>query len=107
VGRILESLSIILLAAAPFLFFFCFVQRQFPVLALSGMWVVVLPTLGFMALLGSSLAAGQPAFSELFFPPGEVEAWWGVLIVTYPTLGSIGYSLGIAFERARLAVTRA
>lgn len=95
VGRILESLSIIFLAGVPFFFLGRFVQYRFPGLALSGRWVWVLPALGFMAVLISSLTAGHSAFSDLFSPPGEGEAWWGVLIFTYPTLGSIGYSLGL------------
>jgi len=94
-GRTLETASIFALALGPA--FLCgrlirSKRRQF---AYSGRWVWLLPTALLLVLLLSSPSKLSRNLGELFFPPSEGEAWWAVLVFTYPTLGSLSYSFGV------------
>src|SRR5665213_992448 len=101
-GNVTEALCIITLAFLPALFCGFLVQRFMPGFASSGRWVWLLPSFLLFAMLVSSLHSGIFArdVSDLFYPSNQGEAGWAVMLATYPTLGCLGYSLGIIF-RAR------
>jgi hypothetical protein len=101
-GNALEALSVIALSFGPAAMFGWAIQQSMPRVAASGRWIWLLPCLFGLALLLSSLhrASFMRELSGLFYPEAQGEAWWAVMLFTYPTLGSLGYSLGIIF-RAR------
>jgi hypothetical protein len=66
-----------------------------------GCWIWLLPTGYALLMQGVALASGHfgEGLSELFCPPDDGEAFLGVWGFTYPWLGCLGYSLGIAIDR--------
>jgi len=103
IGRVFEALTIIVLGGVPAFVAGYTMRRRAPTLAYSGRWIWFLPSAVVVAILTFSLfhSGLQDDLLELFSPPPIGEAWWAVLLVTYPTLGCCGYSLGMAFPRER------
>ncbi len=98
-GRLVEALGTIALGLTPTFLVGVLFGSRFPHFAYSGRWVWLLPTALFLiALLSSALDSmlGQE-LSDLLFPPDDPEAMWALAFLSYPTLGCIGYSLGICF----------
>lgn len=102
-GRAFEALSIATLTLGPAFLVGRGVQRWLPDIAVSGRWLWLVPSSFVSASLFSSLVHSTLGrdLVDLFYPPPEGEAWWAVLFFTYPTLGFIGYAVGIAFETVR------
>lgn len=98
-GNLAEALCIITLAFAPALLSGVLVQGYMPRFASSGRWIWLLQCFLVVAGLLSSLHSGMFAtnVSGLLYPEKNGEAWWAVTLATYPTLGCLGYSLGIIF----------
>jgi hypothetical protein len=101
--KLFEAQCIVALALGPAFLCGRMVRSRLPSLAYSGRWVWVLPSALMAAALISSAFSStlDDNVAGLLFPPPEGEAWWGVLIFTYPTLGCVGYSLGIASKAGR------
>ena len=101
-GNVIEAVCIVTLSFVPAALFGSGVQRSVPRLASSGRRIWLLPC--FLLLVGLLSALHNTMFvsdvSDLFYPSTQGEAWWAVYLFTYPTLGCLGYSVGIIF-RAR------
>jgi hypothetical protein len=102
-GKMFEASGVVALAMGPAFLCGRAVKSKFPKFEYSGRWVWLLPSALLAAMLVSFAFSSrlEQNVAELFFPPPEGEAWWGVLIFTYPTLGCVGYSLGIGSEAER------
>jgi hypothetical protein len=100
-GNVLEALCIVALSFGPAAICGWLVQQSMPRVAASGRWIWLLPCLLVLALLSSfPHAMFMHNLAGLLYPEEQGEAWWAVALATYPTLGCLGYSLGIIF-RAR------
>ncbi len=108
-GKVLEATCIVALALGPAFLCGRAVKSKFPKFEYSGRWVWLLPSalLAVMLLSFAFSSRLEDNVAELFFPPPGGGAWWGVLIFTYPTLGCVGYSLGIGSEAGRAAIQKA
>ena len=87
------------------------VARLFPSSVITGRWVWPVPTLFFLLFFvrDALFSSFGHALSDLFYPGPNGEAWWGVMIVTYPTCSAALYALGMFFaanQRARGKETR-
>lgn len=102
VARMIEAASAIGLAFAPGFSGGRLIQSKYPHFAVSGRWVWVLPCIFVSALLLVFVTYTHTPLSrslaDLFSPPNDLAGVLGVLFVTYPTLGCVGYSLGIRVE---------
>ena len=98
-GSLAEALCIITLGFVPALLCGVLVQGNIPRVAASGRWGWLLPSFLVLALLFSSFPGGRfmHEIEGLLYPEKNGEAWWGVMLLTYPWLGCLGYSLGIIF----------
>ena len=98
-GNLAEALCIITLGFVPALLCGVLVQGYMPRVASSGRWVWLLPSFLVLALLLSSFPDGRfmHEVEGLLYPEKNGEAWWAVYLFTYPTMGCLGYSLGIMF----------
>jgi hypothetical protein len=83
------------------------VQRGFPRAVRVGRFVWILPTVFFVIcfLADCTNRPFPTVFADFFWPGSNGEAWWGVILVTFPTWSSICYSIGIIFTAKRLTVT--
>jgi hypothetical protein len=65
----------------------------------AGKYIWILPSMITLAI--SLMTGGFRAHDaeDLLFPVHDGEAWWAVFMCTYPTIGCIAYSLGIALRR--------
>jgi len=109
-GAVLETIVIVALAGLPAYFLGRLVGRNSSDFSDAGKWIWILPSMGILAI--SLMEGGISAHDAeaLLFPKHDGEAWWAVFLCTYPTIGCITYSLGIALrlrrpENAELKVT--
>ena len=75
------------------------VNRAFPRAAFTGLNVWILPTCVFLlAFISNAFSASfGKALSTFICPGSDGEAWWVVILVTYPTTTAVVYSLGMVF----------
>jgi len=98
-GAVLEACSILVIWLLPAFALGAAMQRDRPETAANGRWIWCLPAcLGVLACM-----KGRNFFEGALYPPHDGEAWWGVLLLTNPSLACIGYSMGINFVRWRAA----
>jgi hypothetical protein len=99
-GNLFEALSVVALALVPAFLCGRFTASRFPHFTYSGRWIWALPSVLMVVTLLAAVFNSKLKLDimELFFPPPEGEAWWAVLVFTYPTLGCVGYSLGMRSE---------
>jgi hypothetical protein len=73
------------------------VHRLFRRAAAVGRWVWILPTFFFLLMFFNDVFKHSlsSAFSEFFNPGPNGEAWWALMIFTYPTCSAVLYSLGM------------
>ncbi len=73
------------------------VHRFFPRASKEGRWVWVVPIFFFLlAFIGDAfMSSFQHALSAFFYPGPNGEAWWALMVITYPTCQAVLYSLGM------------
>lgn len=81
-------------------------RSKLPSFAYSGRWVWLLPSVLMAALFLSSAFSSRLGTDllDLVSPPSEGESLWAVALMLYPTLGCVGYSLGVASRGRRFTV---
>ena len=96
-GTSAESVCLIAIAFLPFFVAGWFLHLHSPKNTRPGRWIWILPFYYFLNALISTLHIESMvrAMARLLAPPSNGEAWWGVMFVTYPFLGCLGYSLGV------------
>jgi hypothetical protein len=79
-------------------------QWLFPRFASMGLWIWVLPSIGMIAAFISDVRVFplNEVLSELFYPGPNGEAWWVAMLVTFPSLSCIAYSLAIVVMQKHL-----
>jgi hypothetical protein len=107
VARVVEAISVIVLAFGPAFFYGRLIQAKYPHFAGSGRWVWLLPCIFMSALLlvfmfHVHVSLGRDIW-EFFSPPDDLGGVLAVLFVTYPTLGCAGYSCGIWAKSREMA----
>jgi hypothetical protein len=97
-GAVLETIVIVTLAGLPAFFLGRLVGRNSSDFSDAGKWIWILPSIITLAM--SVMTGGFRArdAEDLLFPVHDGEAWWAVFMCTYPTIGCIAYSLGIALR---------
>src|SRR5665213_1209299 len=85
-GNIAEALCIITLGFVPALLCGLLVQGFRTRIASAGRWVWLLPCFLVLASLLSSLPDGRfmQEIAGLLYPEKNGEAWWAVMLLTYP-----------------------
>lgn len=83
-------------------------RSKLPRFVLSGRWVWLLPSAFFVAALVSSALHSrlERDLSEFLFPRNGGEGLWAVVVFSYPSLGCVGYSLGIGFARPQIELRK-
>ena len=105
VARMFGAASVIGLASAPAFFGGRLIQYSYPHFAVSGRWVWVVPSIFLLALLVVFVIYTHEPLSrnlaDLFSPRNDLGSVLAALFVTYPTLGCVGYSVGIRVEHRK------
>jgi hypothetical protein len=80
-----------------------FVHRLIPRSGTEGRWIWILPSLGFVTLFIDDLRHFpiRQVSADFFYPGDNGEGWWALVLATYPTAASIGYSLGMTYLNRR------
>ena len=103
VGRLAEAVGNIVWGLGPAFLLGRMVHSRSASVAYWGRWIWLLPSALFAWAVVSSAYGPRPGeeLAELLFPPSGGLAALAVAFLSYPTLGCIGYSLGIASERQK------
>jgi hypothetical protein len=100
-GAILEAIVIVTVAGLPAFFLGRLVGRNSSDFSDTGKWIWILPSMLVLMIIG--LTGFRVRDTEDFlFPVYDGDAWWAVVMRTYPAIGCIAYSLGIALRRRQL-----
>jgi hypothetical protein len=107
VRGVLEAAGNVASALGPAFLLGRLARSRFPKFACSGRWVWLLPSALMAAAVLSSAFESRLGTDllEILSPPSEGESLWAIVLFLYPTLGCLGYSLGVAPRGRRLPRT--